>query len=692
MVAKSKAIVEISLDDKDFKRKTGQATAGLESGMKNVGTAVLGVAAALGAVAAAKGAVDMLTTLTKKAIEVADSFEIMEKQLTTLTKSEGKAKAFFAAIKQFAMDTPYQVRDLAQSFNMLYPVFKDKTIPMLKLIGDTAAGTGRSFQDTGSAMMRMATGDWGIEIMRQLFLVKSEFGDIFGPNGELVGSQEEAFAKLEEILGDRFGGMMVGMMDTVQGKVSNLKDVLDSLGAAVGAELTPVTKEFLDVLIEVVKEMEETGELTYIAEELAGSLRENKDIIVDIINTLPDLVSAFGEAATTGLEIGSAIRDADSALGELLGTGTVVFRGLQSAVNGLQLALLYTVELLRIVKEEGILALTPERKKQAWKEVHDIVLTGFGPEAKPSEVSPAGMRGFAEVGEAPSDIEALISEMKGQGYEAQDIILAARGTRAEAYVERELTAEVARGPAKKPGAAPKKRKEKYLPTVEKGLAGVDVLGPEELAAAQSELAMAEVREKREAKRAAELKKYEDEVLAVNKAIGDSLAGSIVSAFRGADIKDIFIDRLAAGVEAALGDALARAFAKTALSQIPVIGPFLGAFLSMREGGVIKAQGGLTMLPARPGGWTFPWAGKWINAAEGGRPETLGVFPEGQRGRDLIMRELLPQFFPETQMVNRNTFSPNIDVTLRGTDPQSIGVAVRAEQGSVNRDHVQRRAA
>ena len=186
--------------------------------------------------------------------------------------------------------------------------------------------------------------------------------------------------------------------------------------------------------------------------------------------------------------------------------------------------------------------------------------------------------------------------------------------------------------------------------------------------------------------------YEDEMLAANKAIGDSLANSIVSAFRGADVKDIFIDRLCAGVEAALGDAIAKAFAKTALSQIPVIGPFLGAFLTGREGMVIRAQGGVAMLPARPGGWTFPWAGKWINAAEGGQRETLGVFPEGQRGRDLIMRELLPHFFPETQMVNRNTFSPNIDVNLRGTDPQSIGVAVRAEQGGANRSHVQRRAA
>ena len=43
-----KAIVEIELDDKDFKSKTGQATGGLDSQMKGLKGTIMGVVAALG--------------------------------------------------------------------------------------------------------------------------------------------------------------------------------------------------------------------------------------------------------------------------------------------------------------------------------------------------------------------------------------------------------------------------------------------------------------------------------------------------------------------------------------------------------------------------------------------------------------------------------------------------------------------
>ncbi|HUU56830.1 MAG TPA: hypothetical protein VMW93_05760 [bacterium] len=534
----------------------------------------------------------------------------------------------------------------------------------------------------------MATGDWGIEIMRQLFLVKADFGDLFGPNGELVGSQEEAFAKLEEILGGRFGGMMTSMMDTVQGKVSNLKDGFDALGAAVGAELTPITKEFLDLLIEVVKQAEESGELQDMARDIADAFRDNKDMLVEIVGLIPEMISLLAATGHAVADIVSKVAELNEAWGDWTGSGKTALAELDELLGILGGTLNMVGEVIR---------------GSSWSRAREVGRSrqaGIGKEYREGEslikTRPAGMRGFAEVGEAPSDVEALVREMKEQGYSPEDILFQARGTRAESRVEAILAPELPRGAAKKPGAAPKKRKEKYLPTVEKGLAGVDVLGPEELAAAESELAMAEVRAKHEAEREAELKKQQEEIRALAETYAEYLdptsyiIAGLKSGEMGAAIQD-FATSLGEKVAAELVHKLI-VMGIMAILNIATGGATTPMQMAMARGGVIKAQGGLTMLPARPGGWTFPWAGKWINAAEGGRPEVLGVFPEGQRGRDLIMRELLPQFFPETQMVNRNTFSPNIDVTLRGTDPQSIGVAVRAEQGSVNRDHVQRRAA
>lgn len=703
-----RAVVELDLDDKEFKGKTKQATAGLQSNMKALGGTIMGVVAALGLLAAAKGAVNMLTTLAKKAIEVADSFEMMEKQLTTLTKSEYKAKAFFEAIKDFAKETPYQVRDLAQSFNMLYPIFKDKTVPMLKLIGDTAAGTGRSFMETGSAMMRMATGDWGVEIMRQLFLVKTEFGDIFGPTGTLVSSQEEAWAKLEEILGDRFGGMMIGMMDTVQGKVSNLKDVLDSLGAAVGSELTPVTKDFLDLMIEAVKKIEESGELKEIAKDVAEALKENKDILIDILNALPGLTEKFGlflvDAINGAIELARTLAEVKGWLDKIADWGAEEKGFVREDVEK-RLALKgfrydpRTREWVRKRGEEWEYAAVSEMGAEFYK--REGAGWGKGPGRKVPMKPPAGWeeeapgyRTFASFGDAPSDIKAGIDYFVGQGYDA-DMLRFSAPASWQPYINEKFGYPEEARRAARPRKKGKARKRKWKPTVEKGLGGIDILPPEELAAAEIELADIEAIERREEERrdarreeleqlTKEMEKWGDMIDPTSYIIAGLKSGEMDEAIKnfavnlGTRVAEEMLSKLWMMGFMAILNVLSGGAAGVAGGGW-TMGP-------MGRGGVVKAARGLVgILPPRPGGWHIPFGDKIINAAEIGQPEVAAFLPPGKAGQNIILNQLAPMFNIPKLEANVETRPVNqVTVRVEHADRHYIRAHNEAQAGKVNK--------
>jgi len=699
MGSAGKAVVELDLDDKDFKGKAGQATAGLDSNMKKLGGTILGVVGALGVLAAAKGAVKMLTDLTKKAIEVADSFEVMEKQLTTLTKSKDKAAAFFAEIKNFAKDTPYQVKDLAQSFNMLYPVFKDKTIPMLKLIGDTAAGTGRSFQDTGSAMMRMATGDWGVEIMRQLFLVKTEFGDLFGPTGTLVGTQEEAWAKLEEILGDRFGGMMVGMMDTVQGKVSNVKDVLDSLAAAVGSELTPITKEFLDVLIETVKEYERTGQLQDLAQDIATAISENKDLILDIIALLPDIVTGGVEIVRTLTDVLGRLNEINEAWGEWTGNGLTAIETLGGAMRLLIAGMIglreLYIDMWEGIKEGGE---PTERGRRGRGPIWAPKEKGWTGKKKEDWLERAGKRveelygvtreaapEYTAMGPA-SAVDAAKALLKsGEARDARDLEL--RGYSPEVIAEATGRAGVT-APAP---AAGKAKKRKKIPRVEKGLGGVDVLTGEEMAGAEIELANIEAYERLEARReeAREKEKEEIEKMADLYAGYFNISSYLVEGLKSGELKQA-VEDFAVGLGTRVAEELLDKLIMMGIMAILNIATG-GATTPlgmgpMGRGGVIKAAGGLlASLPPRPGGYYIPFGNKIINFGEAG-PEVAAFLPGGRRGQDIIQRQLMPMFNIRPQLEANVEMRPKVETNVYVTDRDGHGIRYynKVTAGKVNK--------
>jgi len=152
-----------------------------------------------------------------------------------------------------------------------------------------------------------------------------------------------------------------------------------------------------------------------------------------------------------------------------------------------------------------------------WAEKHGIPLDkiiragfAFGTAGLSEEVGPL-VKGYAKLGKR-SEAQAKAEAAAGDPVAAEYGRYLSGGLgpfSAEMYKRFGLDTKKGK-PAAGGGRAPKRPRAEYLPSVEKGIAGIDILPPEELAAAESGLAIAEIgvrhEEEREAKRKANREK------------------------------------------------------------------------------------------------------------------------------------------------------------------------------------------
>ena len=669
---KAKATVELALDDKDFKKGTQDATAGLESQMGGLATKIGGVVVALGLVAAAKGAITTLTSLAKKAIDVADSFEVMEKQLTTLTKSAPKAQAFFQGILEFAKETPFQVRELAGALNMLYPVFGEKAPAMLKTIGETASGTGKSIDMVAQAFMQLASGNFGVQILRQLFVTKEALGDIFGPTGELVVTTEEAMDRLTGLLQDRFGGMMVGMMDTVQGKVSNLGDVLDSLSNSVGGELTPITKEFYDILIEVVKELEEAGTLKDAVSGLAEAIEENKDILGDIIGLLPDLIDSFAGILTIFTELVRLGGEMNQGWKELWGPGgQTLIKDTADALGWIITRLVRVAQLYVAIQMGNFKGAAAMMKDWRADEV-------IGPAGAAKPKTGLGIHGRIkaelDAGRTPEEVADYARSMGAS----------------EAQIQAGF--EEYRRRTEKPGRPGKPAKAKKREPDPWAVSELGRLEAYETAADRRDEFTTRGYERDEELEAQQKERHEKNLEQVQelaeqyRQYGDP-SSYIIAGLKSGDMKAAMLD-FAVNLGTRVSEELLSALFMQGLLAIlgggltPLgMGPVFG------RGGVRRAARGLvTELPARPGGYMIPWGNEWINAAEAGQNEIAAFLPKGRRGAEVLINQVMPMFNIKPQVDVGVETRPvnNITLNVTNADRHHIRAYNAAEAGKVNK--------
>jgi tape measure domain-containing protein len=227
---------------KQIKDKTKNLEDQLSSIAKKSTIAFVGLAAAVTGVVTAAAKIETMTT-----------------QFEVLTGSVGKAKKIVQDLQKFSAKTPFQLKGLAKASQQLlgFGFQADEIIPKLQEIGDVASAIGKPVEEVGFIFGQVAaagklTGERLLQFQERAIPIGPAIAKTMGVAEESVRDLvskgevnfkifEKAFASLSKKGGFAFQGM-IKQSETLEGRISTLKDNFNLLAADIGKELLPTFK------------------------------------------------------------------------------------------------------------------------------------------------------------------------------------------------------------------------------------------------------------------------------------------------------------------------------------------------------------------------------------------------------------------------------------------------------------------
>ncbi|MHC9544621.1 MAG: hypothetical protein AB9903_34320 [Vulcanimicrobiota bacterium] len=183
----------------------------------------------------------------KQAVANAMQMEVYQAKLETVLKSSAVAAETLKSAIDFAASTPFDVAGIVDATVQL-EVYGAKSKEVLPLVGNLAAGMGKSIEETALALGKAWSGSLeGFESMRNTFGITiaklKEYGATVDKQGQLQvktnADLDKAREALKKIIELNFGNAMERQMNTLTGSWSNFKDTITKLSTEVGQSLVP---------------------------------------------------------------------------------------------------------------------------------------------------------------------------------------------------------------------------------------------------------------------------------------------------------------------------------------------------------------------------------------------------------------------------------------------------------------------
>ena len=207
-----------------------------------------------------------LVSLAKTGIEAAMTMEGLTAQFTVMTGSAEKAKDVISEIADFAEKTPFDKLGLSNAAKtlMAFGMEADKVVPTLKMLGDVAGSDQNKLnslalvfgqiQSTG----RLTGGDL-LQLINQGFNPLNTIAKISGKSmAELKDAMSEGRISADMVTlafqaatseGGLFFGNLEAQSQTLQGRISTLKDNFVTALQNMAEAFLPLMKAGVDVLI-----------------------------------------------------------------------------------------------------------------------------------------------------------------------------------------------------------------------------------------------------------------------------------------------------------------------------------------------------------------------------------------------------------------------------------------------------------
>jgi uncharacterized protein YjgD (DUF1641 family) len=289
--------------------------------------------------------------LTRSILSTAGQFETLRTQLNAVEKSATKGGDAFAYIKQQAVNTPFQVTNLTQTYIRLRNYGLDPTAGSMQAIIDQAAKLGASRKCWSASPWHWARR--GPSRSCRAKRSCSSTRPVSGVGSAVQGHEQvsgradedvrkrpagpEAITALMQAMENDAAGAAASQMQTWNGVVSNATDLwqefLDSIGQA---GLLQFAKDSINQLTAALQKMKETGELSQIAHDIADALQAlgkiagtakfitHHDAILAVATVYGALAAKlFAGLATDLVTFGTAASKAATALKELKEAQTV---------------------------------------------------------------------------------------------------------------------------------------------------------------------------------------------------------------------------------------------------------------------------------------------------------------------------------------------------------------------------------
>lgn len=225
----------------------GKVRSELDS-LKKFATSIQGVIAGIGLSIGAAGTARFL-------LDVNTQFERFVAQLRTLSGSEAAAKGIIADLQKFATETPFELKEVVQTFIDLKTRGVEPTNDVLRDLGNVAAAFGGSIDDVAMAATQAAVGE--TERLKQFGIQASIQGNKIaltfnGVTQVVERNSTDVVNALRKMSQENFADAMSLQMDTIQGSLSNLSDAFWGLAVTIGQaglaqEFKGLTSELTDL-------------------------------------------------------------------------------------------------------------------------------------------------------------------------------------------------------------------------------------------------------------------------------------------------------------------------------------------------------------------------------------------------------------------------------------------------------------
>ena len=315
------ATYRLAIDSKKFDQGIGSA----KRSAKDLTGIMAGAAAALTAVSVP------LIQLGRSAIMAHSELQSFNAQFTTLLGSRAAAADFVDEITRFASETPLAVAAVSQAATTLigFGVASERVLPTLQNLGDAAQGNSEMFQrlarvygQVNAAGRAMAEDlNQTIEAGVPIFEAIAEVMGVAAGEVKKLGEQglitaevySEALRRMTEDNG-LFENAMANMAETIEGKLSTLRDNLKLAQAALVEDLQPEIDAILDFAIQTAQAF------TALDDEVKRSILYGAGATA--------LIASIGAITAAALALNAAVGGLPLIVGSLVTLGAVTTGGL----------------------------------------------------------------------------------------------------------------------------------------------------------------------------------------------------------------------------------------------------------------------------------------------------------------------------------------------------------------------------